>query len=317
MADARSITRSLRGRWHGSYGMVCCPAHKDKTPSLKVSDGHNDIIVHCFAGCDWRDVKKELVRRGLIEPFKPNGLVKRSKSRHSRLAFSLKKPPAEPNPTRQSALNIWNQAQVDIIGTFGDLYLVNRAIGLTRNLPFLRFHPALAHPETPRRKWPALIFALTALDGSFDGIQRIYIDPYTAQKASLKSPKMTLGTRHGSAIRMGEPRLRDGFFDALTITGGPEDGLSLLQDGEEPVWVSCGEYRLVSIDVPAPLRQLTIAGDNDEVGRQRARQTAGNCSQSVLRGSNGAPNITIRFPPDGYKDFNAKAVAEMRRSHPP
>lgn len=37
--------------------MACCPAHDDRTPSLRVtegSDGH--ILIHCFAGCSAMDV---------------------------------------------------------------------------------------------------------------------------------------------------------------------------------------------------------------------------------------------------------------------
>jgi hypothetical protein len=36
---ARSLTKALGGRWHGSYGTACCPAHDDRRPSLSVSDG--------------------------------------------------------------------------------------------------------------------------------------------------------------------------------------------------------------------------------------------------------------------------------------
>ena len=64
--DAKSIVDALKGRWCGSYGMCRCPAHKDRTPSLKVADGASDVIVHCFAGCGWRDVKAELRRQGLL-----------------------------------------------------------------------------------------------------------------------------------------------------------------------------------------------------------------------------------------------------------
>ena len=40
----------------GSW-VACCPAHQDKTPSLSIKlmpDGK--WLIHCFSGCDWRDV---------------------------------------------------------------------------------------------------------------------------------------------------------------------------------------------------------------------------------------------------------------------
>ncbi len=66
---ARAVVKALGGRWAGRYGMARCPAHKDRTPSLKVSDppaGSDEPIFHCFAGCDWRDVKDALRRDGLL-----------------------------------------------------------------------------------------------------------------------------------------------------------------------------------------------------------------------------------------------------------
>jgi len=46
MTDARTMTSSLRGRWHGRYGMVRCPCHKDRKPSLSICDGPNGLMVN-------------------------------------------------------------------------------------------------------------------------------------------------------------------------------------------------------------------------------------------------------------------------------
>ena len=65
--NAREIVAALKGRWCHGYGMAKCPTHADHTPSLKVSDGeHGDVIVHCFAGCPWQDVKAALRHDGLL-----------------------------------------------------------------------------------------------------------------------------------------------------------------------------------------------------------------------------------------------------------
>ena len=61
MRCARAITKALGGKWQGRYGLCRCPVHADSTPSLKISDSdHRGIDVHCFAGCDWKDIKNEL-----------------------------------------------------------------------------------------------------------------------------------------------------------------------------------------------------------------------------------------------------------------
>jgi hypothetical protein len=66
--DARAITSALGGKWQGRYGLCCCPSHADSTPSLKISDSDTKgIDVHCFAGCEWKKIKSELRRQGLLD----------------------------------------------------------------------------------------------------------------------------------------------------------------------------------------------------------------------------------------------------------
>jgi hypothetical protein len=61
---AHQLTNALGGRWLGSYGIACCPAHDDRTPSLSICDGDHLVIVNCFAGCDWRLVQAKLKSLG-------------------------------------------------------------------------------------------------------------------------------------------------------------------------------------------------------------------------------------------------------------
>src|SRR3546814_10177558 len=46
---ARRICESRGGKWTGPKGMACCPAHKDRIPSLGVTLGRKAILFHCFA----------------------------------------------------------------------------------------------------------------------------------------------------------------------------------------------------------------------------------------------------------------------------
>ena len=62
---AADIIRLLGGRMHGSYGLACCPAHEDRSPSLSVSDGAGGrILVKCHGGCEQRQVIDALGRLG-------------------------------------------------------------------------------------------------------------------------------------------------------------------------------------------------------------------------------------------------------------
>jgi hypothetical protein len=74
MTDARAITKALGGKWAGRFGLARCPVHADRDPSLKVKDDprkDDGTDVHCFAGCDWRDVKAALIQQRLLPEFKP------------------------------------------------------------------------------------------------------------------------------------------------------------------------------------------------------------------------------------------------------
>lgn len=45
----------------GDRWQAQCPAHEDSTPSLSITQGHTqDVVVKCFAGCDWKDVLGKL-----------------------------------------------------------------------------------------------------------------------------------------------------------------------------------------------------------------------------------------------------------------
>jgi hypothetical protein len=62
--NAADIVASLGGKMRSrSSGTACCPAHKDRTPSLSVTDGRDGIVlVHCHAGCSQASVITQLRR---------------------------------------------------------------------------------------------------------------------------------------------------------------------------------------------------------------------------------------------------------------
>jgi hypothetical protein len=69
---ASTVAHRLGGKQRLSNGgwLAKCPCHPDRTASLSLIDGHGGrLIVHCFAGCDWRDVRDELARLSILSPF--------------------------------------------------------------------------------------------------------------------------------------------------------------------------------------------------------------------------------------------------------
>jgi hypothetical protein len=62
---AAYIASALNGRRSGSGWIARCPAHMDTSPSLSLRDSGDKVLVHCFAGCDQRDVVAALRELGL------------------------------------------------------------------------------------------------------------------------------------------------------------------------------------------------------------------------------------------------------------
>ena len=68
MTLAESIAKKLHGKKAGNGWVCCCPAHQDSEPSLSIGDAKGGgLVVHCFVGCDWRDVFAELRAKGLLD----------------------------------------------------------------------------------------------------------------------------------------------------------------------------------------------------------------------------------------------------------
>ncbi|MCZ6665003.1 MAG: hypothetical protein O7B81_06845, partial [Gammaproteobacteria bacterium] len=137
--NAREMIEALEGRWHGTYGTARCPAHNDRNPSLKVSDDPNKrdgIDLHCFSGCDWRDVKRVLQRQGLLSDQDASP--------------TPRKPPPKPRSQDEDrarfARDIWAKSK-PAPGTIVEVYLRGR--GITAPIPStLRYHPDLKHGPT-------------------------------------------------------------------------------------------------------------------------------------------------------------------------
>lgn len=71
MTLAQNITRHYRGEWHGSWGAFPAPGHSsdDRGITVKDADGGGDVVFHSFNGADWREIKDECRRIGLLPEF--------------------------------------------------------------------------------------------------------------------------------------------------------------------------------------------------------------------------------------------------------
>ncbi len=204
MTEAQAIIRRLGGHWRGRYGMAKCPCHRDRTPSLKVTDGlAGELILHCFGGCGWRDVKDALRRDGLL----PEWEAEPGNDRDKNIPFSREiaehrdaADRADKARRTRQALRIWKRC-APAPGTLVETYL--RARGITIPVPpSIRFLPDARHKPTGL-VLPAMVAGVQDHDGRVVAVHRTFLSLDGTAKAGVREPKMSLGPVAGGAVRLG------------------------------------------------------------------------------------------------------------------
>ncbi len=283
---ARALVKALGGHWHGSYGMCLCPSHDDgKEPALKVVDADDGgIVIHCFAGCNWRDVKAELRRRGRL-PDDHHGAHRRRA--HSTSTTDGKRY-EEAAKRSAAALVIWRAAK-PAPGTAVEAYLASRGIAGTAAVPSLRYHPNLRHGPSGLR-FEAMVAAVQGPDGKITGIHRTYLLPGGRGKARVRQSKMMLGRCAGGAVRFASAA------PELVLGEGIESTLSVSQATGKPAWATLSTSGLRAIRLPPEVETVIIAADGDEPGEEAAQEAA---RRFIAEGR----TAKIARPPIGF-DFN-------------
>ena len=258
--DARSLIRTLGGRWCGRYGMVSCPVHDDREPSLKIKDDprkRDGIDVCCFTGCDWRTIKDEFVRQGLLPPFAPGTSTVWPRPARSSPVTPTASPDDDPKRRIEVALNLWKQC-VALKDTLGFKYFTEHRglhIGLLNLDHVLRWHKGIH----------AVVALMTdPLTNEPTGVHRTYLNP----DATKRERKM-LG-------RQGVIRLNpdEDVTQGLGLTEGIEDGLAVLLSGWAPVWAATSAGAIARLPALNGIEALTIFRDDNEVGVKAAEACA-------------------------------------------
>ena len=178
-----------------------------------------------------------------------------------------------------------------IYGTPAEAYLRARGITASLDWPALRYHPSVYYREAtdaPLESWPALLAAVTALDGTITGILRTWLDPDRPAKAPFADPRRALGHLLGNGVRFGDAS------DILAAGEGIETMLALKSVLPRlPMIAGLSANHLAALDLPPALTRLYVARDNDAAGRKAVHR---------LRQRNTGLDIRELVPADG--DFN-------------
>ena len=284
---ARRICESRGGKWSGTKGMACCPAHEDRTPSLGVTLGRKAILFHCFAGCDQQSVLSALAREG----FEVARFFSGSSAEDQLEPTRVRKPSA-------AALRIWREAE-PLGGSPAKAYLESR--GILAASSALRFHPRTPlGPKGRTRFLPAMIAAVSLDEGPI-AIHRTFLSVEGSTKAAFEKPKRALGSLGEAAVRLFAP-----VSGKLGLAEGIESALSAYALTGIPVWATLGNERFGLVSIPESVTELHLFVDHDAGGELAASRGLGAYAQE-------GRTIQVRKPHPSDTDWNDELIAWLRR----
>jgi hypothetical protein len=171
-------------------------------------------------------------------------------------------PPA-PSGSREAARRLFAMAR-PIAGTIVETYLRTRGITALHETGNLRFHPRCYYrrdERAPTETWPAMIAAVTDLDGHLTGAHRTWLAPDGGGKAPIDTPRRAMGDLLGHAVPFGV------VTDTMAAGEGIETMLSLrMALPLLPMVAALSSAHLAALLFGPDLRRLYIARDADPAG---------------------------------------------------
>jgi putative DNA primase/helicase len=250
-ASLREIARALGGEVAGRQVSCAGPGHspRDRSLSVKISRDGN-ILVHSFAGDDWRLCADYVHERLGLPAFGARGAFDKSERRPR----PVKREPRQSSP--DYALAIWRDA-VDLRGTLGELYLRrDRGLDCSEDVPHCL-------------RWDKKNRALIALfrDIATDEprpISRIFLDA-----EGRKIERKFLGPVAGCAVKIDSD---ENVTMGVIIAEGIETCLAARQLGFAPVWALGSVGAIAKFPVLNGIEALTILAEEGEPSRKAVQE---------------------------------------------
>ena len=156
-----------------------------------------------------------------------------------------------------------------IAGTLAERYLAGRSILLAPYERALRFHPGCYYRDLTTGETltiPALIAAVTRLDGRITGLQRTWLDPGGDGKAHVPDPRRSLGDLLGNGVWLG---LDPGRPIPIMAAGEGLETMASLRTvmPSLPMAAATSANHLAALTFPHGCKRLYIAADADAAGR--------------------------------------------------
>ncbi|MBI1198523.1 MAG: virulence-associated protein E [Phenylobacterium sp.] len=288
-----AIVRALGGDLYagGRRANVPGPGHgpNDRSVSLLLTGGR--VVVHAFAGDDWRDVLADLAARGLVAP---DGRLPGAAS--GAPSGRAEAPPTLPVRVRvEAARRLWAEAR-PVAATLAERHLARRGVAVPPG--GLRHHPGVAaavYADAGARR-PALLAAIEDAAGALVGVEVTYLAP-NGERARLRVPRKTIGQApSGAAVRLwpAAPRLLvgEGVFSCLSAA----DRFGL------PAWALLSARSLRAWRAPQGVTSVVIAADRGRPGEAAAAELAAGLRRQGV-------GAEVRPPPPPWQDWNEVPAA--------
>jgi hypothetical protein len=216
-----------------------------------------DVIRESCGLVEFRDVADE-ARRFLAMP-RPEPQLR---------PFDAQRQPAAARDSPEVARRLFAMSQ-PIVGTLAERYLAGRGINLPARECALRFHPGCYYRDLvtgQTQTLPALIAAVTSVEGQITGLQRTWLDSAGNGKAQLVDPRRSLGHLLGNGIWLGlDPSAP---VPVMAAGEGFETMASLRTVMPTlPMAAATSANHLAGLIFPPGCRRLYIAADADAAGR--------------------------------------------------
>lgn len=282
------IVRALGGELYagGRRANVPAPGHSAADRSVSLLLAGDRVVVHAFAGDDWRTVLDDLRRRGLVDA---RGCVAGPSGAAAAEMLS-------PRARKACARTLWEEAHA-IEGTLSERHC--RLRGVAGDLSSeLRHHPALpsAVYRTAGRRRPAFLAAVRDATGDLTGVEATYLS-VDGRRALLPVPRKTVGVVPvGAAVRLQPVGRR------LVVAEGVFTALSAGAHFAAPAWALLSAGRMAGWRPPEGVTEVIVAADRGAAGERAARTLV-----ARLRGLGLAAGA--RWPPAPHGDWNEAVCA--------
>jgi hypothetical protein len=291
-ALARSITVQLGGKWCGSSGQVPGPGHskQDRSTSVRGNPSdHDDVLVHSFAGHDFREIKDEWRARGLLPArdrvMRPPDPAAKAVAA-ARRAEAEKEAKATAAERLSIAHDLWPSGE-PAAGTVVEQYLASRGIILRRPPATVRCLEA----NPPRYPFPSMIAAFGLADefapgfvtiprSAVMGVHLTQLAPDGSGKAPVENPRRMIGFSSGWPIVLAPPN--DSLV--LAIGEGIESALSAHVATGAGAWAAGSKGRLPALadKVPPYIETVVILAEAD--GQREALELASRLAARTREG---------------------------------